>query len=107
MRVDRGKLEKSVETLMESAGECFDLAKAGHAEAGKQHDLAATQHAAAEGVDANADHLEALGQSLVDGAVELKGEIENEDSRASVSVPGATPGGPSQPRAVKPPNVAP
>ena len=106
MRVDKAKLEKSVETLMESAGECFDLAKTGHAEADKQHDLATAQHAVAAGVDAHADHLETLGQSLVDGAVELKGEIESEDVRGSVSVPGATPGGPLQPCAVKAPNGA-
>ena len=72
MRVAKAKLGKSVEALMENAEDCFDLAKVGHAQADKQHEIAATQHKAA---DANADHLETLARALVDDAVELKGEI--------------------------------
>ena len=75
MRVAKAKLEKSVEALMENAEDCFDLAKVGHAQADKQHEIAATQHKAADAADANADHLETLARALVDDAVELKGEI--------------------------------
>jgi hypothetical protein len=69
-------LEKSVDTLIDKAEDCFDRAKAGHEQADKQHEIAEVQHQNADKVEASADHLVTLGKALVADAVELKGEME-------------------------------
>ena len=85
-------IEKSVGKLLDKADDCFERAKADHALAENQHQAAETQHDVADKVDASADSLEALGQALVDDAVELKGEIEFGAARGSHVSPGGTPG---------------
>jgi hypothetical protein len=92
MSIAKAMLDKSVEGLIDKAEDCFDLAKAGHAQADSQHEVAATQHQNAEKVDANADRLETLGRALVGDALELKGEMEFVAARASHTLPGGTEG---------------
>lgn len=95
MEIGKAILAKSIETLMEKAADCFDLAKTQQDMADKQHELAAAQHdnvdqqhelaakqsITAEKIDANADKLEAaasklntMGQALEASAVETLGD---------------------------------
>lgn len=102
VRVAKAALEKSVGSLLDKADDCFDRAKAGHAQAESQHDIADTQHKNADKVDANADRLETLGQALIDDALELKGEIEFADARGGHTLPGGTAGIRPKPGALPP-----
>ena len=88
MRIEKIVLEKSANTLLAKAEDCFDLAKTQHVEADAQHDIADTQlnvaarqkrigiqqHKGADKLDASADKLDALGHALVDNAVEIMGD---------------------------------
>ena len=47
-------LEKSVDTLIDKAEDCFDRAKAGHEQADKQNEIAEVQHQNADKVEASA-----------------------------------------------------
>ena len=88
MRIEKIVLEKSANSLLAKAEDCFDLAKTQHVEADAQHDIADTQldaaarqrrigiqqHEGADKLDASADKLDAVGNALVDNAVEMMGE---------------------------------
>jgi hypothetical protein len=81
MQVEKLVLEKSAETLLEKAEECFDVAKSQQILADKQHQIAKTQrenadqqHALAVKQDSNADKLATVGYALEASAVEIKGD---------------------------------
>lgn len=105
MVVAKAVLDKSVGSLIDKAEDCFDLAKAGHAQADKQHEIAVTQHQNADKVDANADHLETLGNALIGDALELKGEMEFVAARTSQTLPGGTAGIPLKPGSLTAPKI--
>jgi hypothetical protein len=66
MEIGKVVLEKSVETLMEKAADCFDLAKTQQDMANKQHEVAAAQREKADQQHENADqqHKLAAKQSI-------------------------------------------
>jgi hypothetical protein len=102
MKIGKATLEKSTETLMEKAADCFDLSKTQqnmadkqhevaaaqrekadqqHDNADQQHALAAKQSISADKIDANADKLQAsankldtMGQALQVSAAETLGD---------------------------------
>ena len=88
MQIEKIVLEKSAETLLEKAADCFDLADTQqaladkqheiaaiqHENADQQHELAAKQHVSANKLEANADKLDAMGHALEASAVEIKGD---------------------------------
>jgi hypothetical protein len=88
MRIEKIVLEKSAETLLEKAEDCFDFAKTQHDQAEKLHEgvtmqkenaakqiaIADQQHCEAEKLEAKADKLDAMGRALEAHAVEIKGD---------------------------------
>jgi formylmethanofuran dehydrogenase subunit C len=102
MRIEKIVLEKSANTLLERAEDCFSLAASQQGLADKQHEIAAAQHenadqqhenavrqhSDADKLDDNADKLDTnaiklgaivdrlntMGRALMAGAVEIKGD---------------------------------
>ena len=101
MRIEKIVLEKSANTLLEKAEDCFSLAVSQQGLADKQHEIAAAQHENADQqhenavqqhnadkldvnadkldtnaikLDANVDRLNTMGRALLAGAVEIKGD---------------------------------
>jgi hypothetical protein len=72
MQIRKALLEKSLEVLLEKAGDCSDLAKAQRASADKQHE--------------SAHKLEKMGQALEDDAAELKNELGMDGGRVEEPV---------------------
>jgi hypothetical protein len=77
-------LEKSVDALIEKAGDGFDLARAQRASADRQQVSADQQHVSAA-------KLEKLSDSLLSDAIEIKGEMEA-DRVAATRHPRRAPG---------------
>jgi hypothetical protein len=62
MRTKKASLEKSLDTLIEKAANCSDLAKSQRASADKQHE--------------SAHKMEKLGDALMAGAAEIRDELD-------------------------------
>jgi hypothetical protein len=89
MRIKKIVFEKSANSLLAKAEDCFDLAKTQHVETDAEHNIADTQldsaarqkrigmqqHEGADKPDASANKLDSVGNALVDNAVEIMGEI--------------------------------
>jgi len=90
MKIEQVVLEKSAETLLERAGDCFDIADTQHKMAEQQHQVAARQsenadrqqaiaagqHMDADKLSAKADKLDALGRALEAEAIKIAGEMQ-------------------------------
>jgi len=90
MQIEKMVLKKSAETLLEKAGDCFELAKVQqdladkqhesaaiqHENADQQHEIAAEQDSNADKLDVNADKLDSLGHALEADAAEIMGNTE-------------------------------
>ena len=87
MKIEKQVLDKSAEALLARADGVFELAKAQHVQADDQHSAAAKQldnaekqkaiateqHLEADDLEAKSVKLDALGETLVADAVEIKG----------------------------------
>ena len=72
MRIEKEVLENTIKKLTRKAQDCFTRAEAQHTIADTQADIADAEHASAE-------KLESLGHSLIEDAIQLKGEIDHDD----------------------------
>ena len=88
MKIEKVVFDKLADAVLETASDCFDLAKTQRllveeqhtmaarqqANADRQQAIATEQHADANKLESKAEELNALGRTLVDKAAVIKGE---------------------------------